>query len=55
MLNIRTKVSTNGIEGMWSRLKRGLKRTYIKASKKHLPFYLNEFEFRQNHKDNVIF
>ncbi|QJG66836.1 IS1595 family transposase [Mycoplasma phocoenae] len=49
------RVSTNGIEGMWSCLKRGLKGTYIKVSKKHLPYYLNEFEFRQNHNDDVIF
>ncbi|MBN0970978.1 IS1595 family transposase [Mycoplasma phocoeninasale] len=48
------KVSTNGIEGMWSCLKRGLKGTYIKVSKKHLPFYLNEFESRQNHKNDIL-
>lgn len=47
------KVSINGIEGMRSCLKRGLKGIYIKVSKKHLPNYLNEFEFRPKHKDII--
>ena len=39
---------TNGIEGVWSALKRGINGTYIHVSPKHLPKYLAEFEYRHN-------
>ncbi|MDR1501664.1 MAG: IS1595 family transposase [Prevotella sp.] len=39
---------TNGIEGFWSQLKRGLKSTYHFASHKYLQFYCYEFSYRYN-------
>ena len=46
-----TDVSTNAIEGVFSLLKRGVMGTFHSVSKKHLPNYLNEFEFRFNTRD----
>ena len=39
---------TNGIEGFWSQLKRGLKGTYHAVSHKWLESYCNEFAYRYN-------
>jgi transposase len=39
---------TNSIEGFWSQIKRSIKGTHVHVSKKHLPKYLGEFEFRYN-------
>jgi transposase-like protein len=39
---------TNGIEGFWSHLKRGLKGTYHAVKRKHLQSYCNEFAYRYN-------
>jgi transposase len=39
---------TNTIESFWSRLKNSIRGTLIHVSKKHLPKYLGEFEFRYN-------
>ncbi len=39
---------TNGIEGFWSQIKRSVRGTHIHVSRKHLPKYLGEFEFRYN-------
>ncbi len=39
---------TNSIEGFWSQLKRSIRGTHIHVSRKHLPKYLGEFEFRYN-------
>lgn len=39
---------TNGIEGYWSQLKRGIYGIYHHASPKHLHRYCNEFAFRHN-------
>ncbi len=43
-----TDVHSNTIEGVFSLLKRGVMGTFHSVSKKHLPNYLNEFEFRWN-------
>ena len=43
-----TDVHTNTIEGAFSLIKRGVMGTFHSVSKKHLPNYLNEFEFRYN-------
>lgn len=43
-----TDVHTNTIEGVFSLIKRGVMGTFHSVSKKHLPNYLNEFEFRWN-------
>jgi transposase len=36
------------IEGFWAQLKRAINGTHIHVSKKHLPKYLGEFEYRWN-------
>jgi hypothetical protein len=46
-------VHTNTIEGFWSILKRGVVGTYHKVSRKYLPLYVAEFQFRHNHRENV--
>ncbi len=43
-------VSTNGIESVWSVLKRGYKGIYHHWSKKNMERYVNEFTFRLNGK-----
>lgn len=45
-------VSTNGIEGHWSQLKRSFRGTYGSVSRKHLQRYLDEFSFRYNRRRN---
>ncbi|MFZ0890745.1 MAG: IS1595 family transposase [Candidatus Binataceae bacterium] len=53
---VRGQVHTNNIESFWSLLKRGVIGTYHHVSKKYLPLYLNEFQYRFNHrKDPDIF
>jgi transposase-like protein len=44
----RDGVSTNGIESVWSVMKRGVYGVYHQVSKKHLARYVNEFTFRLN-------
>jgi len=39
---------TNTIEGFWAMLKRSIRGTHIHVSRKHLPKYLGEFEYRFN-------
>ena len=41
-------VHTNTIEGFWSIFKRGVIGTFHKVSKKYLPLYVAEFQFRYN-------
>ena len=38
----------NSIEGFWSRLKNSIRGTHVHVSKKYLPNYLGEFEYRYN-------
>jgi transposase-like protein/IS1 family transposase len=45
-------VHTNTIEGFWSILKRGVVGTFHKVSKKYLPLYVAEFQFRYNRRAN---
>jgi len=49
---VRGIVHTNTIEGFWSLLKRGVVGTYHSVSKKYLPLYLNEFQYRLNNRKN---
>ena len=49
---VRGDVHTNGIEGVWSLLKRSIVGSYHQVSKKHLDRYLREFEFRFNNRKN---
>ena len=46
-------VYTQTIEGFWSLIKRGVVGTYHKVSRKYLPLYVTEFEFRYNNRDNA--
>jgi IS1 family transposase len=41
-------VHTNTIEGFWSIIKRGVVGTFHKVSKKYMPLYVAEFQFRYN-------
>jgi transposase-like protein len=49
---VRGEVHTQSIEGFWSLLKRGIIGTYHNVSKKYLPLYLAEFQFRYNNRKN---
>jgi hypothetical protein len=46
-------VHTNTIEGFWSIFKRGVVGTFHKVSKKYMPLYVAEFQFRYNNRQNV--
>ena len=48
---VRGEVHTNGVESLWSMLKRGHTGTYHKMSVKHLHRYINEFAGRQNWRE----
>jgi transposase-like protein len=43
-----TDIHSNTIEGVFSLLQRGIMGTFHSVSRKHLPNYLNEFQFRWN-------
>jgi hypothetical protein len=46
-------VHTNTIEGFWSIFKRGVVGTFHKISKKYMPLYVAEFQFRYNNRHNA--
>jgi len=45
---VRGQIHTNTIEGFWSRLKNSIRGTHVHVSRKYLPNYLGEFEYRYN-------
>jgi transposase-like protein len=45
------KVSTNGVEGYFANLRRGIDGVYHHVGKHHLHRYLSEFDFRYNSRD----
>lgn len=47
---VRGDVHTNNIESFWAILKRGIHGIYHQVSRKHLDRYVDEFEFRWNHR-----
>jgi transposase-like protein len=50
---VRGQVHTNSVEGVWSLFKRSVVGSYHQLSAKHLPAYLDEFEFRFNNRHNA--
>ena len=44
-------IHTNGVEGFWAYLKRGIRGTYVGVSGHHLHRYVNEFATRQNRRN----
>jgi hypothetical protein len=44
-------VHINTIEGFWSYVKNGIKGSFKSVSKKYLPLYLVEFEWKFNHRN----
>lgn len=49
---VRGEVHTQTIDGFWSLLKRGIIGTFHNVSRKYLPLYVAEFEFRYNNRNN---
>lgn len=44
-------VHVNTIEGFWSYVKNGIRGSFKAVSKKYLPFYLVEYEWKYNHRN----
>jgi len=49
------EIHTNSIESFWALLKRGIVGQFHKVSIRHLPKYIDEFCYRQNHREEDIF
>jgi len=49
---VRGVVHTANLDSFWALLKRGIMGTYHSVSRRYLPLYLAEFEFRHNNRKN---
>ena len=47
---VRGNIHTNAVENFWSLLQRGIVGSFHQISNKHLPRYLNEFQYRFNRR-----
>jgi transposase-like protein len=47
---VRGEVHTNNLESFWSLFKRGIMGSFHHVSKKYMPLYLAEFQFRHNNR-----
>jgi hypothetical protein len=47
---VRGEIHTQNLDSFWALLKRGIIGTYHHVSKKYLPLYLAEFQFRHNNR-----
>lgn len=52
---VRHRVHTNTIEGFWGQMKRSIDGTYHCVSPKYLQLYVDEFVFRYNLRDAVVY
>ncbi|WP_422303764.1 IS1595 family transposase [Candidatus Binatus sp.] len=50
---VRGEIHTQSIDSFWALLKRGIIGTYHNVSKKYLPLYLAEFQFRFNNRNEA--
>lgn len=48
-----SKLNTNSIEGYWSLIKNGIKGNFRSLSKKYLPFYLVEYDYKYNNRNST--
>ena len=51
--SLAIRSNTQTIESLWSIIKRGVVGTFHKVSKKYLPLYVAEFQFRYNNRENA--
>ncbi|MEX1112851.1 MAG: IS1595 family transposase [Patescibacteria group bacterium] len=52
---VRGNIHTNSIEGFWSQLKRSINGTYHAVSPKYLQTYVDEFVFRYNLRNVLVY